>query len=377
MIKKHIAIFFIMFLAIGIYAQTTSSIQTLHLFENMKTKGNLFYIENPYSATGNGLGISPEGRIYIFQCDQKLIYELDNNTFNAIEIYDFHLPAESGFTNISELYFELSTSIYTHVAINRETGEYRFKVNVYPIEPERYFYYEKSDILFFVDNKYKLYSIVSPSMDQEKNKTNYRDHEATMKLFEPGSGVDLQGLTLDAKGFLYVNGIKYYWHGVQEGKHKYQIVDNKLVSISDGIKSFTLSTVSSDNEISESTEIHPSGDIYFLTHYTSTNKHILYRIENTWDPVYRAEWYKNAAARDAALMATPKATVNDDNVRIRKEPTLHGTQIGMLQKGESVKILEKSKDKMKIGSMDDYWYYILTDSGVVGWSYGTFLDIAK
>ncbi|SEQ07123.1 hypothetical protein SAMN04487977_102388 [Treponema bryantii] len=46
-----------------------------------------------------------------------------------------------------------------------------------------------------------------------------------------------------------------------------------------------------DEEI-ESIAIHPSGDIYILRINWQTNKHTLYCIENTWDPQWREQWYK-------------------------------------------------------------------------------------
>lgn len=215
-------------------------------------------------------------------------------------------------------------------------------------------------------------------MDQETNEANFRDLEQTIKLFEPGSGIDLQGLTMDEKGQLFLNGLKYYWPGTVVGKYKYQILDNDNVYISDGEKKIRIYTkTDNSSEFDESTAIHPSGDIYFLKYNKNTDKHILYRIENTWDPAFRAEWYRKAAARETADAAALKATANDNNVRIRKQPTLTGTEVGKLQKGNVVTVLEKSSQPMKIDTMNAYWYRIKTDAGLEGWSYGAFLDIQK
>ncbi len=49
--------------------------------------------------------------------------------------------------------------------------------------------------------------------------------------------------------------------------------------------------VYSENEQFESVAVHPSGDIYVLRMNWQTNKHSLYRIENTWDPEWRTQWY--------------------------------------------------------------------------------------
>ena len=34
-----------------------------------------------------------------------------------------------------------------------------------------------------------------------------------------------------------------------------------------------------------------SGDIYVLRYNENTRVHTLYRIQNTWDPIWRNEWY--------------------------------------------------------------------------------------
>ena len=47
------------------------------------------------------------------------------------------------------------------------------------------------------------------------------------------------------------------------------------------------------NEQIESIAIHPSGDIYILRMNWQTNTHNLYYIENTWDPEWREQWYKD------------------------------------------------------------------------------------
>jgi hypothetical protein len=214
-------------------------------------------------------------------------------------------------------------------------------------------------------------------LDLAQNKANYRNPEQTKKLFLPGSGVDLQGLTMDEKGRLFVNGKQVYLTVQNVGDYRYQYLQNNFYINATGKSETVVSVQTNPDEILESTAIHPSGDIYFLKYNKATDTHILYRIENTWDPAFRAEWYRKAAAREAALEAAPKATVNDSNVRIRREPTLTGTQVGKLQKGDTVTVLEKSSAKMKVGTMDDYWYRIRTDTGLDGWSYGAFLDVGK
>jgi len=119
--------------------------------------------------------------------------------------------------------------------------------------------------------------------------------------------------------------------------------------------------------------IHPSGDVYCLG-YDDEGVY-LYRIKNVWDPKGRDEWYKNE--RLEAQKKIQAAIVNDTNVRVRSEPNLNGKQIGIIQKGDRVTIIEQGTVTMKIDTMEACWYRIKTEKGLEGWTYGAFLDIQK
>lgn len=67
--------------------------------------------------------------------------------------------------------------------------------------------------------------------------------------------------------------------------------------------------------------------------------------------------------------------LNESRVRIRKEPNLDSEQIGYLEKDQIVYILDETEQSMKIGKMDSVWYKIETMDGIVGWSYGYFIDL--
>lgn len=364
-----------------LFSQTSDQVTKVDEFVNQKQSGSLFYTSNmgPDGVSGNGIVFREDGIGYIFQTDQGLLYSYNTITKKITYLFKLDLAGYEGINSATSDYILFtggfgSSDSYSYSG--KKIFSIRLSNDVTHIRTEGFFYH--ANILFFIDDKNKLYSILSPSMDQETNEANFRDPEQTIKLFEPGSGIDLQGLTMDEKGQLFLNGLKYYWPGTVVGKYKYQILDNDNVYISDGEKKIRIYTkTDNSSEFDESTAIHPSGDIYFLKYNKNTDKHILYRIENTWDPAFRAEWYRKAAARETADAAALKATANDNNVRIRKQPTLTGTEVGKLQKGNVVTVLEKSSQPMKIDTMNAYWYRIKTDAGLEGWSYGAFLDIQK
>ncbi len=71
----------------------------------------------------------------------------------------------------------------------------------------------------------------------------------------------------------------------------------------------------------------------------------------------------------------PTGTLNDANVRIRLSPNLKAFILPrLLQRGEKVRIVDETQTKMKIGKMDARWYEVETEDGLIGWSYGAFID---
>ena len=155
------------------------------------------------------------------------------------------------------------------------------------------FFYH-ANILFFIDNKYQLHSIINPSVEDSENKKNYRNPEQTRALFKPDSGFNLEGLTIDDNGLMYVNGI-LVGPKFMPVIRKWQYFINSM-NITIGNQELVLikipTTLFDPEEIHECTAIHPSGDIYFLRYNPSKNVHILYKIENTWDVEARTDWIK-------------------------------------------------------------------------------------
>ncbi|MBO4404628.1 MAG: hypothetical protein J5780_04780, partial [Treponema sp.] len=47
-----------------------------------------------------------------------------------------------------------------------------------------------------------------------------------------------------------------------------------------------------DNEMLESSAVHPSGDCYILTIDWEADIHTLYAVQNTWYPEWRTKWYE-------------------------------------------------------------------------------------
>jgi len=60
---------------------------------------------------------------------------------------------------------------------------------------------------------------------------------------------------------------------------------------------------------------------------------------------------------------------------MRIDPMIFAGIITVLNKGTSVEVLEKSKEKGWVGKTSDYWYKIRTNDGITGWVFGQNISI--
>lgn len=74
---------------------------------------------------------------------------------------------------------------------------------------------------------------------------------------------------------------------------------------------------------------------------------------------------------------TPRAfygKLTEDKVRIRTAPSLNSDITGELTLGEEVQVLCRTSETYAIYGMNDYWYVIKRNNGVVGWTYGYYIS---
>jgi hypothetical protein len=64
-----------------------------------------------------------------------------------------------------------------------------------------------------------------------------------------------------------------------------------------------------------------------------------------------------------------------DKTILRIDPMLYSSVVGFINKGEIALMLNKSKEKLKLGNADDFWYYVRFPGGATGWIYGSNLKI--
>ena len=90
--------------------------------------------------------------------------------------------------------------------------------------------------------------------------------------------------------------------------------------------------------------------------------------------VYNYPWYRISGP---AKIPIQNAVLNDSRVRLRVKPNLSCDTWGFLNKGDAVKIKDKSEEPFIIDGESWYWYKVETDDYPDGWVYGKYLDIAE
>ena len=369
---------------------------TLIKVKEIKNDKTSFYLRKEVNAyddnSGNSMFFDSEGNLYGYNIDQSRIFRFD-------EFYDVKKDAYLGFGP-----YVLDFSPYKHgFMISFFTGavfyyDYNFTnkfqvhmQNINKVDNPSYksYYDELSDILFFKGKDNKLCCIEHPSLDENQNQKNYRNAEETRKLLE--SGEYAPHLSCNDKGALILDGWNgYYWYGEKINRICYQYVDEKRVSVfvPNNTQRFNFS---SDDEQVESIAFHPSGDIYVLRMNWQTNTHNLYRIENTWDPQWRKEWYENHETENVSQnilstnVAVNKEMTCSDNLRLRSEEATSSRVITTMQKGTKVKILKVGKAET-IDGISSNWVQVevlsgakdkdskALKAGTIGWCYGGYLE---
>ena len=298
--------------------------------------------------------------------------------------------------------------------------EYKYVNNTGDLEIDVLFGMEKrqsiieyiriDNILFvYIDNSF--FAINEPGIDPANNNLRMLDATQIRVLFDNPLAYGLDGVTLDSKNRLIVNGelvtrsyeafVTYYMEKrsftdvlqfTRQVENKYRALNYKgggnyfagkdetgnwywfnsgyLSIFSD--KGFQIDLINLVNNSRQTTPaIHPSGDVYFLDY--DKNNVFVKRIQNVWDPEGRATWY--AAHPEGNTTAKQYARITSTNVRIREQPTLQGKQLGYVQTNDTVEILERSTEMMRIDTMNNYWYKIRKADGMEGWVYGEFVEL--
>ncbi len=95
----------------------------------------------------------------------------------------------------------------------------------------------------------------------------------------------------------------------------------------------------------------------------------------TWSSIIGFRVAKNTDTPSRKVIGVGE--LNDDRVRLRKEPGLNGEKIRLLHKGECVEILNISQNKERIDGKEYPWIKIRTNKDEIGYVYGEYLNISS
>lgn len=253
---------------------------------------------------------------------------------------------------------------------------------------------------YLLPSGYEVFSIEYPS----GNTPVFRNHEETLRFVRAGQTRG-KGLWVDEKGYLWVDNRLFtfmsgtflnYWLSGSGQKLNYTerttaSVRGELLSGVDKYGNYyweiLLSTrgkvyvFDKNGMLVKHQEfpykelprtrltVDPDGNLYFMQH--TENGHILYKIENTW-----VDKRQTSPSIPLASSSSKIAYSTESRVRVWSAGNLQSDTLGYLEKGDRVEILEQSKEKVKMDTMNEYWYRIKRQSdGLTGWAYGGFLKL--
>lgn len=420
---KRFILFLLCFLTSYLYSEDYKLVIVTE-FDN-EQKGlhcrNLTDVSDWDDRTGNILCISEDGKLYIQNIDSNCLYFYNNETFKLSKIIDLYsLDIDSKNENIINidnngyLYFNGSSACISGITPNNER---KFLFSYFnTIRYIDYFYYdEESDILFVWNDKRQLSCVVNPTVKPEENNKNYKSTEETKVIIKKLNLKDKR-FDINDKGELIVNGKVYYYQGktingvdykinfpdsfsvYNVGNPKFYCFRELYFSNKSGFDIYNIPLNDDNTSYIESMAVHPSGDLYVLRFNESTQIHTLYRIENTWDPQWRKEWYathdsttnvsstavKTASKTTESLnVAVNKSMTVKENLRLRSSEETSSNVITTMQGNTKVKVIEIGKTET-IDGIKSAWVKVEILSGkdkegkdikkgTTGWCFGGYL----
>jgi len=275
---------------------------------------------NPLDAAPTGMGIGPDGNIYIADYLNDRIAIVNDKT---LEITD-------SIKGTKYLDSSKSLEVREDIILGRRVGYrlfgYKDGEEIYNVGFEELtnntvtftsvLYYNNIVFAYSVDRKIRC--VVNPSMEKLDNKKRFRGPEKTREMFEPDSEVDVGELTIDENDRLFFEGkilnkdfrlFANYWleehKGVSHQQHiegftneAYRKMKNNTYIGKDAlgntywlVGSFRFIVINQNGWIIHGGKfdqyksrtlpaVHPSGDIYFLDY--DENGVYLYKIERRW-----------------------------------------------------------------------------------------------
>ncbi|MBO4508202.1 MAG: hypothetical protein J5747_06140, partial [Spirochaetaceae bacterium] len=241
--------------------------------------------------TGNSLKVDFDGKIYVYQEDTRVVYNLDTSDYSLKNRKDFGLFPGTAFMSVDKGLLGFQVYENGFFIIDEQTDKKIVDIEKMSTPIRASYYSKENNVFLYVDYNSAIHSVINPGVSIEENKKNYRTPDQTIRLFSKNSEYGKKGLLIEDDR-LYINGKPYYWGNAFINKYQYLIGERNIYVTDDETEEDVLTlSVRFNSEQLESVAVHPCGDIYILRMNWQTNKHCLYCVENTWDPQWREQWY--------------------------------------------------------------------------------------
>ncbi len=297
-----------MLFAFNSYAKNYEAIK-LAEFNNGKNEGELSLRSvndlDQDDYTGNFLVMNDSGDIFIHEFDTQRIssYDMKTKKLSTVTNTDFlDYPYEKlrkVYDDGNMFFFDFERFEYFD-----KDGNKIFSVNMFNhqnirnnVQVVNGYFDRDTDILFFIDPNKNLNCFMNPTADEVQNAKQYRNNAETKRLLSGNTGYDLKNLSLRREKFLGINGSAYNWdenvtivNELNYATHNENEVT--IIKSMDDIINIYFPAKDQSYLLTESVAIHPSGDIYFIQWDKKEKTHSLFYVENTWDPAWRKQWYK-------------------------------------------------------------------------------------
>lgn len=375
----------ILFVSYNLFSQNYAP-KVVHEFENQDKDTYLYNIPHhgPYGAYGCVIAINDLGNMVVYKVHPSNLLQVD------LENYQIEFLAQLDIPNTDGAWLLCRSGEYSIFSDGwwfwgfNKNGEIKWFVKTTLLLPglsERKQYITSmcftNNILFFTDTKNNLFSVIHPGLDQDENKKNFRNDQQTKDMFDNVGSSNLKGLKLTADGNLLRWGktIKDKTIFFQNAGDCGYFIDFLHFDVYYQDKYFAeinIPNCKQDEEFEGLPTVHPNGDIFYLRYDNKKNIHVLYRIENTWDPNAKLLWEINKKYVKNEI----HAMVNKEGVRARFDSNVESDEMGLFHYGDEVQIIERTLKKTEVNSLTNYWYHVrrLSD-GLEGWAFGEYLNI--
>lgn len=142
-------------------------LEKLHEFENKKENGYFFIrpddtLTTYEDVTGNSLKIDFDGKIYVYQEDTRVIYNLDTSDYSLKNRKDFGLFSTTTFKSVDKglLFFQAYENGF--FIIDEKSGKKIVDIENLSAPIRASYYSKENNVFLYVDYNSAIHSVINP-----------------------------------------------------------------------------------------------------------------------------------------------------------------------------------------------------------------------